>query len=169
VKTLSGKYAEILNTDAEGRVVLCDALEYAKRLQPRAMVDLATLTGACIICFGHECAAILGNQKGIVADLLKASERSGERLWELPIWPEYQSKVKSDLGFVKNTAGREGGTITAACFLEAFVEKQTPWAHIDIAGVAWTSGEEPHRAKGATGYGVKLVTEWLVSEAAAMR
>jgi leucyl aminopeptidase len=165
IKTLSGKYIEVLNTDAEGRIVLADALTYSHRLKPRAVVDLATLTGACIICFGHDCAAVLGNQNALIEDLRAASERTGEKIWPMPIWPEYQDKVKSDIGFVKNTAGREGGTITAACFLNAFMDSNIPWAHLDIAGVAWTNKEEAHRAKGATAFGVRLVTDWLQVEA----
>jgi len=163
IRTLSGKYVEVLNTDAEGRIVLADALTYAQRLKPRAIVDLATLTGACIVCFGHECAAVLSNQNSLVEELRAAAERTGEKIWPLPLWPEYQEKVKSDIAFVKNTAGREGGTITGACFLNAFVDKKVPWAHLDIAGMAWTSKEEPHRAKGATAFGVNLITDWLSS------
>jgi len=163
IKTLSGKYIEIINTDAEGRVILADALTYAERLKPKALVDMATLTGACIICFGHECAAILGNNSPLIDQLRAASNRTGEKIWELPLWPEYQDKVKSDVGYVKNSTGREGGTITAAGFLNAFVDAKIPWAHIDIAGVAWTSSEEAHRAKGATAFGVRLVTNWLQS------
>jgi leucyl aminopeptidase len=163
VRNLSGKYIEIINTDAEGRVVLSDALVYAQRLKPRAIVDMATLTGACIICFGHECAAVLGNNQALIDELKAASERSAEKVWQLPIWPVYQEKVKSDIGFVKNSAGREAATITGACFLNAFVEKNVPWAHIDIAGMAWTSKEEAHRAKGATGFGIGIITNWLRS------
>jgi leucyl aminopeptidase len=163
VKSLSGKYIEIINTDAEGRVVLADALTYADQLKPKAIVDMATLTGACIICFGHECAAVLGNNQPLVDQLNAASEKTGEKIWQMPLWPEYQEKVKSDVGFVKNSTGREGGTITAACFLNSFVNPKTPWAHLDIAGTAWTSSEEGHRAKGATAFGVRLVVNWLQS------
>ena len=161
VKNLSGKIIEVLNTDAEGRIVLSDALTYASRLKPRAMVDLATLTGACVVALGTEAAGLMGNDARLIAQLLKVSERSGERLWQLPLYTEFHDKVKSDIGFVKNTAGREGGTCTAATFLNAFVDHSTPWAHLDIAGTAWTTKEEPHRAKGATGFGVALITEWL--------
>ena len=163
IKTLSGKYIEVLNTDAEGRVVLADALTYAQRLKPRAIVDLATLTGACVICFGHECAALLSNHDPLSEELQAASKRTGERVWPLPLWPEFQEKVKSDIASVKNTAGREGGAITGACFLNAFVEAEVSWAHLDIAGVAWTTKDDPHRAKGATAFGVRLVTDWLQS------
>lgn len=161
VKSLSGKYIEIINTDAEGRVVLADALTYAHQLNPKAMVDLATLTGACIICFGKECAGVLGNNQPLIDQLKAASDRTGERIWQMPMWKEYQDKVKSDVGFVKNSTGREGGTITAACFLNSFVDPKIPWAHLDIAGTAWTSSEEAHRAKGATAFGVQLVVNWL--------
>lgn len=163
VKNLSGKYIEVLNTDAEGRIVLSDALTYASRLKPRAIVDLATLTGACVVALGNEAAGLMGNDARLLAQLQKAAERSGERLWQLPLYTEFHEKVKSDIGFVKNTAGREGGTCTAATFLSAFVENSIPWAHLDIAGTAWTTKEEPHRAKGATGFGVGVVVEWLRS------
>ncbi len=165
IQSLSGKYIEIMNTDAEGRIVLADALTYAQRLKPRAMVDIATLTGACVICFGHECAAILGNQNSLIEELRRASEKTSEKIWPLPLWQEYQEKVKSDIAYVKNSAGREGGAITAACFLNAFVDGKVPWAHIDIAGVAWTDQEESYRAKGATAFGVRLITQWLESKA----
>lgn len=161
IQTLSGKYVEVLNTDAEGRIVLADALSYAQRLNPRSIVDLATLTGACVICFGHECAAVLSNHDFLTNELRTAANETGEKIWPMPLWPEYQEKIKSDIAFVKNTAGREGGTITGACFLNAFMDSKVPWAHLDIAGVAWTSKEEPHRAKGATAYGVRLITKWL--------
>jgi len=161
VKNLSGKYIEVLNTDAEGRIVLSDALTYASRLKPRAIVDLATLTGACIVALGSEAAGLMGNDARLIAQLEKAAEHSGERLWQLPLYTEFHDKVKSDIGFVKNTAGREGGTSTAATFLNAFVEDSIPWAHLDIAGTAWTTKEESHRAKGATGFGVGVVVEWL--------
>jgi leucyl aminopeptidase len=164
VKTLSGKYIEVLNTDAEGRIVLADALTYAQRLKPKAIVDLATLTGACIICFGSECAAVLGNNEPLINELRQASKATTEKIWPLPLWSEYSEKVKSDIAYVKNTAGREGGTITAACFLSAFVDSKIPWAHLDIAGTAWTNKEEPHRCKGATAFGVRLVTQWLESQ-----
>lgn len=163
VKNLSGKYIEVLNTDAEGRIVLSDALTYASRLKPRAIVDLATLTGACVVALGNEAAGLMGNDARLMAQLLRASERSGERLWQLPLYTEFHDKVKSDIGYVKNTAGREGGTSTAATFLNAFVDNSIPWAHLDIAGTAWTTKEEPHRAKGATGFGVGVVVEWLRS------
>ncbi|MDD2710012.1 MAG: leucyl aminopeptidase [Verrucomicrobiae bacterium] len=161
VKMLSGKYVEIMNTDAEGRVVLADALAYAQRLKPRAVVDLATLTGACLIAFARECAAVLGNDETLVEQLQEAGECTGERLWPMPMWPVFQEKVKSDVGYVKNSAGREGGTITGACFLNAFMDKSVSWAHLDIAGTAWTSSEEPYRAKGATAFGIRLITHWL--------
>jgi leucyl aminopeptidase len=161
VKNLSGKYIEVLNTDAEGRIVLSDALTYASRLKPRAIVDLATLTGACVVALGNEAAGLLGNSDRLIDQLRRAGERTGERAWPMPLYTEFCEKVKSDIGYVKNTAGREAGTSTAAAFLQAFVENGVPWAHLDIAGTAWTTKEEPHRAKGATGFGVALITEWL--------
>ncbi|MCC7517788.1 MAG: leucyl aminopeptidase [Verrucomicrobiae bacterium] len=161
VKTLSGRYIEVLNTDAEGRMVLADAVTYAQRLKPRAIVDLATLTGACLICLAHEAAALLGNDDRLAVQLLDSAERTGQRLWRLPMWPEFKEMMKSEIAYVKNIAGREGATITGACFIGAFVEEDVPWAHLDIAGMAWTSKEEPHRPKGATAFGVRLLTDWL--------
>ena len=161
VKTLSGKYVEVLNTDAEGRIVLADAVTYAQRLKPRAIVDLATLTGACLVCLAQEAAGLVGNHDPLAVQLLASAERTGQRLWQLPMWPEFKEMVKSDVAFVKNTAGREGATITGACFIGAFVNDKVPWAHLDIAGMAWAAKEDPHRPKGATAYGVRLLTDWL--------
>lgn len=161
VKTLSGRYIEVLNTDAEGRIVLADAVTYAQRLKPRAIVDMATLTGACIVCLAHEAAGLLGNHDPLAVQLLASAERTGQRLWQLPMWPEFKEMMKSDIAFVKNIAGREGATITGACFIGAFVADNIPWAHLDIAAMAWASKEEPHRPKGATAFGVRLLVDWL--------
>ncbi|MBV9463797.1 MAG: leucyl aminopeptidase [Verrucomicrobiae bacterium] len=161
VKNLGGKYIEVLNTDAEGRIVLSDALVYACKLKPRAIVDLATLTGACIVALGSEAAGLLGNDAKLLQALQKAGDRVGERLWPMPLFAEFEEKVKSDVGYVKNTAGREGGTCTAAAFLKAFVDDGVPWAHLDIAGTAWTTKDEGHRPKGATAFGVAAIVEWL--------
>ncbi len=158
--SLSGKTIEVLNTDAEGRLILADALTYAKRYNPRVVIDLATLTGACIIALGHHASAVLGNHDGLVRQLLKAGERSGERLWQLPLWDDYGSQIKSDIADVKNTGGRPAGTITAAAFLQKFAEDYT-WAHLDIAGTAWEEKGQPCIPKGGTGVGVRLLVQYL--------
>ncbi|AGA34839.1 Cytosol aminopeptidase PepA [Thioalkalivibrio nitratireducens DSM 14787] len=161
VKTLSGRTVEILNTDAEGRLVLCDALTWVERFKPKAVIDIATLTGACIIALGHQASAVLGNDEDLVAALKQAGESSHDRTWELPLWDEYQEQLKSNFADMANIGGRPAGTITAACFLARFAEKY-PWAHLDIAGVAWKSGKE----KGATGRPVPLLMHYLLDQAA---
>jgi leucyl aminopeptidase len=162
--SLSGKTIEVLNTDAEGRLILADALTYVGRYQPRVVVDLATLTGACIIALGHQAAAVLGNHDSLIRQLLKAGERSGERLWQLPLWEEYGALIKSDFADVKNTGGRPAGAITAAAFLQEFAAKYT-WAHLDIAGMAWEERGQAGRPKGGTGFGVRALIEYLRAEA----
>ncbi|MCG5535448.1 leucyl aminopeptidase [Ectothiorhodospira mobilis] len=156
IQTLSGQTVEILNTDAEGRLVLCDALTYVERLEPAAVVDMATLTGACIIALGHQASAVLGNDTALVKELLSAGQETLDRAWELPLWDEYQEQLKSNFADMANIGGRPAGTITAACFLSRFTKKYK-WAHLDIAGVAWKSGKE----KGATGRPVPLVMQFL--------
>lgn len=158
--SLSGKTIEVLNTDAEGRLILADALTYAGRYKPRAIIDLATLTGACIIALGHQAAAVLGNHEGLIRQLLMAGERCGERLWQLPLWEEYRQQIKSDFADLKNTGGRPAGTITAAAFLQEFAPVPC-WAHLDIAGMAWADTAKPGRPKGGTGFGVRVLTEYL--------
>ncbi|MDX9740128.1 MAG: leucyl aminopeptidase [Gammaproteobacteria bacterium] len=157
VTTLSGKTVEILNTDAEGRLILCDTLTYGERFKPAAVVDVATLTGACVIALGKHAAGLLGNDADLVGELRQAGEDTGDRAWELPLWDDYQEQLKSNFADMSNVGGREAGTITAACFLARFAEKY-PWAHLDIAGVAWRSGN----AKGATGRPVPLLVEFLM-------
>ena len=158
--SLSGQTIEVLNTDAEGRLILADALTYAKRYEPKLVVDLATLTGACIIALGHHATAVLGNDQDLVNDLLKAGEESGERLWQLPLWDDYDQQIKSEVADVKNTGGRPAGTITAAAFLKKFA-KDFRWAHLDIAGTAWRDQSSPYTAKGGTGVGVRLLVAFL--------
>ena len=158
--SLAGKTIEVLNTDAEGRLILADALTYVGRYNPRVVIDLATLTGACIIALGNQAAAILGNHEGLIRQLLKAGERSGERLWQLPLWEEYAAQIKSDFADIKNTGGRPAGTITAAAFLHQFAENYT-WAHLDIAGTAWEEKGKPGQPKGGTGFGVRALIEYL--------
>ncbi|MDT8441950.1 MAG: leucyl aminopeptidase [Desulfuromonadales bacterium] len=158
--SLSGKTIEVLNTDAEGRMILADALTYVQRFAPRLVIDLATLTGACIIALGRHASAVLGNDQALVRQLLAAGEQSGERLWQLPLWPEYDRQLKSDIADVKNTGGRPAGTITAAAFLQRFVDKAR-WAHLDIAGTAWNDEARPYAPKGGSGVGVRLLLRFL--------
>jgi leucyl aminopeptidase len=162
--SLSGKTIEVLNTDAEGRLILADALTYVGRYQPREVVDVATLTGACIIALGDQAAAVLGNHERLIRKLLRAGEQSGERLWQLPLWQEYAEQIKSDFADVKNTGGRAAGTITAAAFLQTFAEEYH-WAHLDIAGMAWEGSGKPGQPKGGTGFGVRALVAYLRSEA----
>jgi leucyl aminopeptidase len=162
VTAANGKTIEVLNTDAEGRVVLADALVHATSFEPEAIVDLATLTGACIVALGNVCAAVLGNDEALIRKLIAAGERTRERIWQLPLWEDYRKQIKGAVGDVKNTGGRPAGTITAAAFLSHFVGK-TPWAHLDIAGTAWRKGDGDDGPRGATGFGVRLVLELLRS------
>lgn len=161
--SLSGKTIEVLNTDAEGRLILADALTYVGRYQPRVVVDVATLTGAVIIGLGTHAAAVLGNHTGLIRQLLKAGDRSGEKLWQLPLWEEYATQIKSDFADMKNTGGRPAGTITAAAFLQKFADDYT-WAHLDIAGMAWEERGKAGQPKGGTGFGVRMLIEYLRGE-----
>lgn len=161
VTSMSGQTIEILNTDAEGRLILCDALTYAERYQPEAVIDIATLTGACVIALGHVASGLLSNDDELAQELLQASEQSADRAWHLPLWDDYQEQLKSNFADMANIGGRAGGTITAACFLSRFTKKYR-WAHLDIAGTAWKSGKD----KGATGRPVPLLTQFLISRAA---
>jgi leucyl aminopeptidase len=161
VRTMSGRTVEILNTDAEGRVVLADALHYARTtFEPEAMVDLATLTGACVIALGPWASGCLGNDERLVERVRAAGEACGERVWPLPLWSEHREFVRSRVGDLKNSAGREAGAITAGAFLSHFAEG-TPWAHLDIAGTAWTDKADACQPPGATGVGVRLLVELL--------
>jgi len=158
IRTYSGKTVEVENTDAEGRLVLADALGYAQRFKPAAIVDLATLTGACIVALGHHAMGLMGNDPSLIEKVKAASQRSAERVWELPLWPEYGEQIKSDVADLKNVGTNGAGTITAGYFLKEFTGK-TPWVHLDIAGVAWGERESGHLVKGATGAGVRLLVE----------
>lgn len=158
--TMSGTTVEITNTDAEGRLILCDALHFALKYKPTVMIDLATLTGACVVALGHEASGLMGNNQRLVDALKGAGERCGERLWPLPLWEEYGEVMKSDIADLKNAGSRDGGSITAGWFLKQFVGK-TPWAHLDIAGTAWGDKVRPYCPKGATGVGVRLLIEFL--------
>ncbi|WP_152207087.1 leucyl aminopeptidase [Marinobacter changyiensis] len=160
VTTMSGLTVEILNTDAEGRLVLCDALTYVKRFDPASVVDLATLTGACVIALGHHASAVFSNDEGLSEELLAAGERAGDRAWPMPLWDDYQNLLDSNFADMQNIGGRAAGSITAACFLSRFA-KDYRWAHLDIAGTAWNSG----KAKGSTGRPVPLLVDYLMSHA----
>ena len=162
VKSHFGKTIEVVNTDAEGRLVLCDALSYARRLKPACVIDAATLTGAVTIALGHSAAAVLGTDPPLIQAIHAAGERAGERVWELPLWDDYRELIKSDIADVKNSGGRAAGTITAAWFLREFVEG-FPWAHLDIAATAYTDRESPAMVKGPTGMGVRLFSEFLLA------
>ncbi len=157
VTSMSGQTIEILNTDAEGRLILCDALTYSEKFKPRAVIDIATLTGACVIALGAHPAGLLSNQQKLADQILDAGNKSGDRAWQMPLWDEYQDQLKSNFADMANIGGREAGTITAACFLSRFTEKLN-WAHLDIAGVAWHGGKQ----KGATGRPVPLLTQYLM-------
>ncbi len=160
LRASSGTTIEVLNTDAEGRLILADALNYARRYKPKAVVDLATLTGACIVALGHHATAVMGNDQELMDQLLEAGERTGERLWQLPLWQEYYDDIKSDYADIKNSAGRAGGAITAAAFLGTFA-KDYPWAHLDIAGTAWVTQKKDYFDIGGTGIGVRLLVDFL--------
>ena len=156
VTSMNGLTIEVLNTDAEGRLILCDALTYAEKYHPQAVIDVATLTGACIIALGHVGSAVIGNNEELIKSLLEASVKTDDKAWQLPMWAEFQEQLHSNFADIANIGGRPAGTITAACFLSRFAEKY-PWAHLDIAGTAWKSGKE----KGATGRPVSLLLQYL--------
>ena len=162
IKSMSGQTIEVLNTDAEGRLILCDALTYAKRFKPELVIDMATLTGACVIALGRVPSGLFSNQKSLAQELIKAGDISGDRVWELPLWDDYQPQLKSNFADMANIGGREGGALTAAAFLSRFT-KDYRWAHLDIAGTAWNTGEN----KGATGRPVALIAEFLLKRARA--
>ena len=160
VKSLSGQTVEILNTDAEGRLILCDALTYVERFEPAAVIDIATLTGACVIALGHVASGLFANDDALAREVASAGEVSYDRVWQMPLWADYQEQLKSNFADFANIGGRPAGAVTAACFLARFAGK-FKWAHLDIAGTAWKSGKE----KGATGRPVPLLTEFLVNRA----
>lgn len=162
VTTMSGQTVEILNTDAEGRLVLCDALTYAGRFKPQSVVDIATLTGACIIALGHQATGLLSNNDELAAELLEAGIQASDKAWQLPLWDEFQEQLDTNFADIANIGGRPAGTITAACFLSRFT-KEYRWAHLDIAGVAWHSAG---KAKGATGRCVPLLCQYLLNQCA---
>jgi leucyl aminopeptidase len=158
--SMSGQTIEVLNTDAEGRLILCDALTYAERFEPSAVVDIATLTGACVIALGHHPSGLFSNKDELAHELLAAGEKAHDRAWHMPLWEEFQTQLDSNFADMANIGGRAGGSITAACFLSRYTKKYD-WAHLDIAGTAWKSGKE----KGGTGRPVPLLTTFLVNRA----
>jgi leucyl aminopeptidase len=160
VTSLSGQTIEVLNTDAEGRLILCDALSYAERLKPAVTVDIATLTGACVIALGHHRSGLFSPDDALAAELLSAGEQAGDPAWRMPLDEEYDEALKSNFADMGNVGGRAGGAITAAKFLQRYTAKQR-WAHLDIAGTAWKSGA----AKGATGRPVALLTHFVLARA----
>ncbi len=163
VTTLSGQTVEILNTDAEGRLVLCDTLTYAERFKPQAVIDVATLTGACIVALGSHTTGLMGNNDALISQLLDAGKRADDRAWQLPLFDEYQEQLDSPFADIANIGGPKAGSITAGCFLSRFA-KAYDWAHLDIAGTAWISGGKD---KGATGRPVPLLTQYLLDRASA--
>ena len=160
MQSMSGQTIEILNTDAEGRLILCDALTYAERFKPDTVIDVATLTGACVIALGHVASGLFANQEALAEELLHAGNDAHDRAWHMPLWDDYQELLKSNFADMANIGGRAGGSISAACFLSRFTKKFA-WAHLDIAGTAWKSGSE----KGATGRPVPLLAHYLLKRA----
>ena len=158
--SLSGQTIEVLNTDAEGRLILCDALTYAERFEPAAVVDIATLTGACVIALGHHASGLFSNNDNLAKELQQAGENALDRAWHMPLWDDYQKQLDSNFADVANVGGRAAGSITAACFLSRFTKKYD-WAHLDVAGTAWKSGKD----KGATGRPVPLLVNFLLRRA----
>jgi leucyl aminopeptidase len=156
-----GKTIEIVNTDAEGRLMLCDALSHARSFGPECVIDIATLTGAVVIGLGHHASAVMGNDDELIAEVQGAGARAGERCWPLPLWDEYREQIRSDVADVKNIGGRPAGSITAGWFLKEFVEGY-PWAHLDVAGTAYLDGDRPDIAKGPTAVGVRLFAEFVL-------
>jgi leucyl aminopeptidase len=159
VTSMSGRTIEILNTDAEGRLILCDALTYTERFKPAAVIDVATLTGACVIALGHVNSGLFTQDETLAADLLAAGRQALDPAWRLPLEDAYQDQLKSNFADMANIGGRPAGSVTAACFLSRFTEKY-PWAHLDIAGTAWLEGKQ----KGATGRPVPLLVGYLLGQ-----
>lgn len=158
VTSMAGKTIEILNTDAEGRLILCDALTYSKRFEPATVIDIATLTGAVIVALGSNATGLMANNQELADDLLKAGTESHDRAWQLPLWDDYQKQLDSNFADIANVGGKEAGSVTAACFLSRFTE-DFKWAHLDIAGTAWNGGKE----KGATGRPVPMLMQYLLN------
>jgi len=162
VKTLSGQTVEILNTDAEGRLILCDALTYTERMQPDVVIDVATLTGACVIALGHVATGMFANDQKLADEIRAAGDDAWDRVWQMPLWEDYQEQLRSNFADMANIGGRPAGSVTAACFLSRFTKKLR-WAHLDIAGTAWKSGRE----KGSTARPVPLLVRFVLRHAGA--
>ncbi|MFQ5581383.1 MAG: leucyl aminopeptidase [Mariprofundaceae bacterium] len=160
ITSYKGVTIEVQNTDAEGRIILSDALAYAAEKKPAEIIDFATLTGACVIALGSQASGLMGTGKKVIKGLRRAGDHTHDRVWQLPLFDEYQEQIKSEIADIKNIGGREAGTITAACFLSRFVD-DIPWAHLDIAGTAWNMKGTDISAKGATGAGVRLIVDYL--------
>jgi leucyl aminopeptidase len=160
IKSMSGQTIEILNTDAEGRLILCDALTYVERFDPAVVVDMATLTGACIVGLGRHPSGLFTPDDQLAAEITEAADAAADRVWRLPLWDDYQQQLDSNFADMANIGGRDGGAITAAAFLSRYTKKYS-WAHLDIAGTAWVTGKE----KGATGRPVPLLSELLIRRA----
>jgi len=163
-RAASGKTIEVVNTDAEGRLILADALHYAKRFDPAAVVDAATLTGACVVALGHQASGLMGSDDALVEELCRAGDHSGERCWPLPMYDEYREQIRSDYADIKNSGGRPAGAITAGWFLREFVDG-FPWAHLDVAGTAYGDGKLAYLSKGSTGAPTRLFVEWVLARA----
>jgi leucyl aminopeptidase len=162
--TLSGKTVEVQNTDAEGRLILADGLTYATRYKPAAIIDVATLTGACTVALGQFAIGMLGNNAALKKRLDQAGLKAGERVWEMPLWEDYFEQLKSDVADMRNIGGRGGGMITAAIFLSKFVGDY-PWVHLDIASTDWSDRERAYIPKGPTGIGTRLLIQYLINQA----
>jgi len=160
VTSMSGQTVEILNTDAEGRLILCDALTYAERFDPVAVIDIATLTGACVIALGHVVSGLFANDDTLAKEVLAAGDDAHDGAWHMPLHDEYQEQLKSNFADFANIGGRPAGAVTAACYLSRFA-KNFKWAHLDVAGTAWKSGKE----KGSTGRPVPLLSQYLINRA----
>ena len=163
VTSMSGQTIEILNTDAEGRLILCDALTYAERFKPATVIDVATLTGACVVALGAHASGVFSIDESLINELVDAGNASQDRVWPMPLWDEYDQQLKSNFADMANIGGPKAGAVTAACFLARYTDNYN-WAHLDIAGTAWLSGSK----KGATGRPVRLLCEFLRSRASTL-
>jgi leucyl aminopeptidase len=161
VRSMSGQTIEILNTDAEGRLVLCDALTYAERFEPKAVIDIATLTGACVVALGAHASGLFANNDALAQALIESGGFIGDRAWQMPLWDDYQTQLKSNFADMANVGGREAGAVVAACFLSRFT-KRYPWAHLDVAGTAYLTGAN----KGSTGRPLPLLFQYLANMSA---
>jgi leucyl aminopeptidase len=162
VRAMNGKTIEVINTDAEGRLILADAVAYARKLGATRIIDLATLTGAVSVALGDVYVALLGTDQAWLDQVLAAARKSGEKLWQLPLDKDYREQIKSEIADIKNVGGRKAGTITAAYFIREFVE-DTPWAHLDIASTAWNESGKPYMAVGPTGIGLRTLVNLVCS------